>query len=125
MATRPSLDALHDPRREGADGGAVDVRAAGGGAGGLEELVRRARRCLACPELVTTRRQTAAAWALGPRVRLADVRGVERIFRGRLLLATYHPSAALRFGPNGAPRTAPAADLGRAAELVAELRAAR
>jgi uracil-DNA glycosylase len=31
---------------------------------------------------------------------------------------TYHPSAAIRFGPNGAPRAALAADLRRVACLV-------
>ncbi len=69
------------------------------------------------PRLVVTLGRTATAWALGPRVRLAEVRGREQPFRGRLLLPTYHPSAALRFGPNAAPRAALAADLSRAAAL--------
>jgi uracil-DNA glycosylase family 4 len=76
------------------------------------------------PRLVVTLGRTATAWALGPRVRLTDVRGREQVFRGRLLLPTYHPSAALRFGPNGAPRAALAADLARAAALAARLRRA-
>lgn len=32
-------------------------------------------------------------------------------YEGRTLWATYHPSAAIRFGPNGAPRAALLADL--------------
>ncbi len=76
------------------------------------------------PLVVVTLGRTATAWALGPRFRLADVRGREYPFRGRLLLATYHPSAALRFGPNGAPRAALAADLSTAATVARRLRAA-
>ena len=38
--------------------------------------------------------------------------------RAARLHVTYHPSAAIRFGPNGAPRAALAADLRRVAELV-------
>jgi uracil-DNA glycosylase len=41
-------------------------------------------------------------------------------WRGRTLLATYHPSAALRFGPNGAPMAALAADLRLAASTLVE-----
>jgi uracil-DNA glycosylase len=36
-----------------------------------------------------------------------------------LLVATYHPSAAIRFGPNGAPIAALRADLKLVAELAA------
>jgi hypothetical protein len=32
--------------------------------------------------------------------------------------ATYHPSAAIRFGPNGAPRAALAADLRTLARML-------
>jgi DNA polymerase len=68
------------------------------------------------PAVVVTLGTTALAWALGPGNRLMDVRGRVHDWRGRRLVATYHPSAALRFGPNGAPRAALREDLGLAAE---------
>lgn len=77
------------------------------------------------PRLVVTLGRTATTWALGRGLRLVDVRGREHPFRGRQLIATYHPSAALRFGPNGVPRAALAADLARAAALLPTLRAGR
>lgn len=86
-----------------------------------------ARRCagwldrqvsLVDPEIVVSLGGSALAWALGPGVRLTDVRGRAHPWRGRRLVPTYHPSAALRFGPNGAPRHALAADLALAAELL-------
>ena len=55
---------------------------------------------------------SAAKWFLGPRTVLAQAREVApHDYEGRALWATYHPSAAIRFGPNGAPRTALLADL--------------
>jgi uracil-DNA glycosylase len=42
---------------------------------------------------------------------LAAVRGAPHEVDGRAVWATYHPSAAIRFGPNGAPRAGLAADL--------------
>lgn len=63
------------------------------------------------PVLVVTLGGTALAWALGHGVRLGDVRGRLHDWRGRRLLVTYHPSAALRFGPAGAPMAALRADL--------------
>jgi DNA polymerase len=89
-----------------------------------------ARRCagwldrqveLAGPQVVVTMGGTAAAWAFGPGQRLADLRGCERLAHGRTIVATYHPSAALRFGPNGAPMAALRVDLALAARL-AEMR---
>lgn len=74
------------------------------------------------PRVVVTLGRTATGWALGPGLRLADIRGREHPFRGRLLLPTYHPSAALRFGPGGAPRAALAADLVLAAAAARRLR---
>ncbi len=70
------------------------------------------------PRLVVAMGATATAWALGRGVRIAAVRGVARPWRGRTLLVTYHPSAAIRFGPRGAPMAALRADLDRAAQLV-------
>lgn len=80
------------------------------------------------PAVVVTLGGSALAWALGPghrlrtergrvhRVRLTDAGGV----RGRAydVVPTYHPAAALRFGPAGEPRSALASDLRLVAELV-------
>jgi uracil-DNA glycosylase family 4 len=62
---------------------------------------------------------SAAKWFLGPTTVLARARehGVH-LWNGRALHVTYHPSAAIRFGPNGAPRAALAADLRQVASLV-------
>ena len=55
---------------------------------------------------------SAAKWFLGPRTVLATAREHgPHSWRGRGLYVTYHPSAAIRFGPNGAPRAALLADL--------------
>jgi DNA polymerase len=62
---------------------------------------------------------SAAKWFLGPRTVLARARehGAQP-WNGRALYVTYHPSAAIRFGPNGAPRAALEADLRQVANLV-------
>jgi DNA polymerase len=73
---------------------------------------------LAAPELVVTLGGTALAWALGPGHRLRDLRGTPIDWRGRRLLVTYHPSAAIRFGPAGEPMAALRADLRVAAEVL-------
>ncbi|MGY1721779.1 uracil-DNA glycosylase [Blastococcus sp. SYSU DS0533] len=54
---------------------------------------------------------SSAKWFLGPRTVLAAVRGRAHEVDGRAVWATYHPSAAIRFGPNGAPRAGLLADL--------------
>ena len=87
------------------------------------------------PTVVVTLGGSALAWALGPGRRLGAERGqVHRLTlgsttggRGRTydLVPTYHPAAALRFGPAGEPRAALAADLELVARLVAQERAAR
>jgi DNA polymerase len=76
---------------------------------------------LADPQLVLTLGGTALAWAFGSGHRLRDLRGRVHDWNGRLLLASYHPSAALRFGPSGAPMAALAEDLRLVAKTVAEL----
>ncbi len=63
------------------------------------------------PAFVLTLGRTALTWALGARLTLADVRGTVHAWRGRRLVATYHPSAAIRFGPRGMPRAALQEDL--------------
>jgi DNA polymerase len=95
------------------------------------------------PLLIVTLGGTAAEWVLGPGMKINTARGVVQRFRaarqepgaaptddvtGRRewpVLCTYHPSAAIRFGPNGAPMRALREDLSRAAALATRLRAER
>ena len=64
------------------------------------------------PPVVVALGLSAAKWFLGPRTVLAQAREVgPHDYDGRRLWATYHPSAAIRFGPNGAPRAGLLADL--------------
>ena len=64
------------------------------------------------PPAVVALGLSAAKWFLGPRTVLAHAREVgPHDYDGRRLWVTYHPSAAIRFGPNGAPRAALLADL--------------
>ncbi len=74
---------------------------------------------LADPELVVTLGGTAAQWFLGTGVRLGASRGVVHEVGGRRVVVTYHPSAALRFGPKGAPLAALREDLAWVAGLLA------
>jgi DNA polymerase len=71
------------------------------------------------PELIVTLGLSAATAFLGRGITLAAVRGKVHEVDRRTVLPTYHPSAAIRFGPNGTPVAALRADLGRAAELIA------
>ena len=70
------------------------------------------------PRLVVAMGGTAAGWFLGRGHRLADLRGRVHSVTGRRVLATYHPSAAIRFGPRGAPMAALRRDLALAASLL-------
>jgi DNA polymerase len=63
------------------------------------------------PPVVVALGLSAAKWFLGPRTVLAVARGRAHDIGGRAVWATYHPSAAIRFGPNGAPRAGLLADL--------------
>jgi DNA polymerase len=63
------------------------------------------------PPVVVALGLSSAKWFLGPRTVLAQVRGRPHEVGGRAVWATYHPSAAIRFGPAGAPRAGLAADL--------------
>jgi uracil-DNA glycosylase family 4 len=62
---------------------------------------------------------SAAKWFLGPRTVLGQVRGRPHLIDGRAVWATYHPSAAIRFGPGGAPRAGLLADLTAVARSLA------
>jgi len=75
------------------------------------------------PRLIVALGLTAAAWFLGGpggrRTTLAAARGVVHEVRGYRVIATYHPSAAIRFGPAGAPLAALREDLDFAARVLA------
>jgi DNA polymerase len=73
---------------------------------------------LVAPRVVVSLGLTATAWFLGKGVRLAQVRGRAHPVLGHTLVPTYHPSAALRFGPAGAPVAALRADLAYAVSLL-------
>ena len=74
------------------------------------------------PSLVVALGGTAAEWFVGPSARIATLRGQVLAYDGRPLLVTYHPSAAIRFGPAGAPLAALREDLGEVARLLAAQR---
>jgi DNA polymerase len=63
------------------------------------------------PPVVVALGLSSAKWFLGPRTVLGEARGRPHPWEGRAVWATYHPSAAIRFGPNGAPRAGLLADL--------------
>ncbi|MFP5220552.1 MAG: uracil-DNA glycosylase [Actinomycetes bacterium] len=77
---------------------------------------------LAAPSLVVALGLSATRWFLGP-TPLGPVRG--RVHQVALphgpvqVLPTYHPSAAIRFGPRGEPRRLLTEDLATALRLVA------
>lgn len=73
---------------------------------------------LAAPELVVTLGLSAAVAFLGRGIRLGAVRGEVHEVGGRRVLPTYHPSAAIRYGPQGEPLAALRADLATAAGLL-------
>jgi DNA polymerase len=60
---------------------------------------------------------TAVGWFFGRGARITALRGVAHDVCGRRVIATYHPAAALRFGPNGAPRAALRDDLALAVSM--------
>jgi uracil-DNA glycosylase len=68
--------------------------------------------------LVVTLGGSAAEWFFGPGARIGALRGSPHSVDGRSVLVTYHPSAALRFGPRGQPALALAEDLALAARLL-------
>jgi DNA polymerase len=78
---------------------------------------------LAAPELVVPLGLTAIGWFLrpggaGPRkLVLREVRGRVHQVGDLKVLPTYHPSGALRYGPNGEPMQALRADVALAASV--------
>jgi DNA polymerase len=73
---------------------------------------------LADPRVVVALGGTATEWFVGPGARISALRGADLAHEGRPLVVTYHPSAAIRFGPNGAPLAGLREDLRRVATLV-------
>lgn len=72
------------------------------------------------PSLVVTLGLSAAVAFLGKGIKLGAVRGQVHEVDGRRVLPTYHPSAAIRFGPNGAPLAHLREDLTTAAAFLAQ-----
>ncbi len=62
---------------------------------------------------------SATRWFLGRTTTLGAVRGRTHLVAGRCVVPTYHPSAALRFGPAGAPLAALRTDLALAVSVLA------
>lgn len=75
------------------------------------------------PAVVVALGGTATEWFCGPGARIGALRekglGEQLTYEARPLLVTFHPSAAIRFGPRGAPRAALREDLARVARLLA------
>ena len=71
------------------------------------------------PSLVVCLGGTATQWFFGRTARLTALRGTVHVVDGRHVMATYHPSAALRFGPRGEPIRALQVDLVAAASWLA------
>jgi uracil-DNA glycosylase len=70
------------------------------------------------PALIVTLGLSAAVAFLGRGITLGAVRGTVHDVAGRRVLPTYHPSAAIRFGPNGAPLAYLREDLKTATSLM-------
>lgn len=79
------------------------------------------------PALIVAMGGTAVEWFFGRGSKIGELRGRVHAISGRRVLATYHPSAAIRFGPRGMPRAALREDLAVAAadELVVAAREVR
>ncbi|PZS31935.1 MAG: uracil-DNA glycosylase [Pseudonocardiales bacterium] len=73
---------------------------------------------LVAPRVTVALGLSATRWFLGRTTTLGAVRGRLHEVSGRQVVPTYHPSAALRFGPEGAPLAALRGDLGYAVTLL-------
>ncbi len=72
------------------------------------------------PAVICTLGNFATRWALGPDVSISRVRGQRFTVSGRTVVPTFHPSAALRSGPQGSQMKALQADIALLAEVVRE-----
>ena len=75
------------------------------------------------PTVIVALGGTAAEWFVGRGARIGELRQRGRTtpltYAGSTLVVTYHPSAAIRFGPNGAPIAALREDLAVVAAAMA------
>jgi len=72
------------------------------------------------PAVICTLGNFATRWALGPSVSISRVRGQRFTVSDRTVVPTFHPSAALRSGPDGAQMRALRSDIALLARIVAE-----
>ncbi len=72
---------------------------------------------LVAPQVVVTLGLSATRWFLPGKERLTDLRGRVHEVDGLRVLPTYHPSAALRYGPAGEPMALLRDDLATAVRL--------
>jgi len=70
------------------------------------------------PAFVVALGGTAVEWFFGAGAKIGELRGRFHEIDGRRVLPTYHPSAAIRFGPRGMPRAALREDLALVAKSV-------
>ena len=118
-----ALDAAGLARGDVAVANVLKCRPPGNRRPAPEEIARcrgwlEAQLALIRPQLVVPLGLTAIGWFLGPtKLLLREVRGrVHEVGEWRIL-PTYHPSGALRYGPNGEPMQALRADVAMAAAL--------
>ncbi|MEO6713740.1 MAG: uracil-DNA glycosylase [Mycobacteriales bacterium] len=74
------------------------------------------------PAVICTLGSFATRWALGKDARITRDRGKRFTVSGRIVVPTFHPSAALRSGPQGAQAQALRADIALLAQIIAEMR---
>lgn len=74
------------------------------------------------PAVVVALGSTATQWFFGAGARIATLRGEDLAYAGRSVVVTYHPSAAIRFGPGGEPLAALRADLADVARRAEQVR---
>jgi DNA polymerase len=72
------------------------------------------------PVIVVAMGGTAVEWFFGNGAKIGGLRGRFHDLAGRRVMATYHPSAAIRFGPRGMPRAALRDDLALVAAAACE-----
>lgn len=76
------------------------------------------------PRVICALGGTATEWFFGAGAKIGQLRGQPHVIEGRQVVSTYHPSAAIRFGPAGMPRAALREDLALVAELAAHIETA-
>jgi uracil-DNA glycosylase len=72
------------------------------------------------PQIICALGGTAAEWFFGAGARIGQLRGAVHDVDGCRVVVTYHPSAAIRFGPAGMPRAALRDDLAFVATMLSD-----